>query len=223
MSDSSAFVKDRQRKFSRGHNRSRKSWLVIVLLVVIAHAAFFIFFKLEYLEIFRSEPPGEEGSSDFIYLDKPFSLVPYPDFPQAVVVEEQSSEMEEEDHERSVIDDLGEPSLTIDPIESGGTRGGGSEGRPGPRRTVVDPRAIKITMPTKPDDIDGEIRGGVDLFLYVNVRGEVEQIRLAKGMEQESLNRAAITAAWTYKFIPGEIKGVPTAMWVRVTIGFRPK
>ena len=206
----------------RNHGRSRKGWLLIILATLFIHLAIFIFFKLEYLEVFRTEPPGEESTSDFVYLNKPFSLIPYPDFPQAVIIEEQPSDTEDEDRERSVLDELGEPSLTIDPIQSGG-RSGGSDGRPGPRRTTVEPKPINISLPTIPNDIDGNISGGVELLLFVNVRGEVEEIRLARGMKHESLNRTAIEAARNYKFIPGEIKGVPTAMWVRVTIGFRPK
>ena len=206
----------------RERGSSHRGWLLIIAAALLVHLAVFLFFKLEYLEVFRTEPPGEEGTSDFVYIDRPFSLVPYPDFPQAVMVEENASETVEEDHERSVMDDIGEPALTVDPIQRG-RRSGGSDGRPGPRRTTVEPKPINISLPTIPDDIDGEIRGGVELLLYVNTSGEVEQIRLARGMQQESLNRTAIEAARTYKFIPGEIKGVPTSMWVRVTIGFRPR
>lgn len=206
----------------RSRGRSSKGWLLIIAATLVVHLIVFLFFKLEYLEVFRTEPPGEEGSSEYFYIDRPFSVVPYPDFPQAVVVEEQTSETEEEDHERSVLDDVGEPSLTIDPIQSGG-RSGGSDGRPGPRRTTVEPKPINISLPTIPDDINGEIDGGVELLLFVNIQGEVEDIKLARGMEQESLNRTAMEAARSYKFIPGEIKGVPTPMWVRVTIGFRPR
>ena len=206
----------------RARGRSRKGWLMIIAVTLIVHLAVFIFFKLEYLEVFRTEPPGEEGTSDYFYIDRPFSLVPYPDFPQAVVVEEQAVESEEDEHEQSVLDDMGEPSLTIDPIRSGG-RSGGSDGRPGPRRTTVEPTAIYISLPVIPDDINGKIDGKVELLLFVNVNGEVEEIRLVRGMERESLNRSAIEAARSYKFIPGEIKGVPTAMWKRLTIGFRPR
>jgi TonB family protein len=208
--------------FIRVRGITARGWLGIIIAALVVHMAIFLFFKLEYLEVFRTEPPGEEGTSDFVYIDRPFSLVPYPDFPQAVIVEEQHSDIEEEEHERSVLDDLGEPSLTIDPIQSG-RRSGGSDGRPGPRRTTVEPKPINISLPTIPDDIDGEIRGGVELLLYVNTNGEVEEIRVARGMSHESLNRTAIAAARSYKFIPGEIKGVPTSMWVRVTIGFRPR
>ncbi len=206
----------------RDRGRSRRGWFIIIAATLLVHLAVFLFFKLEYLEIFRNEPPGEDGSSELFYIDRPFSLIPYPDFPQAIVVEEQPSETEEEDHERSVLDDIGEPSLTIDPIQSGG-RSGGSDGRPGPRRTTIEPKPINISLPTIPGDINGEIDGGVELLLFVNVQGEVEEIRLARGMKQESLNRTAMAAARRYKFIPGEIKGVPTAMWIRVTIGFRPR
>ena len=206
----------------RDRGRSGKGWLLIIAATLAVHLIIFLFFKLEYLEVFRTEPPGEEGTSEYFYIDRPFSVVPYPDFPQAVLVEEQATETEEEDHEKSVLDDVGEPSLTIDPIQSGG-RSGGSDGRPGPRRTTVEPKPINISLPTIPDGINGEIDGGVELLLFVNIQGEVEDIKLARGMEQESLNRTAMEAARTYKFIPGEIKGVPTAMWVRVTIGFRPR
>ncbi len=222
MSSSDETAASRRKRPSRSHDRSRKGWLLIIGAALLVHLAFFVFFKLEYLEVFRTEPPGEEGTSDFVYMNRPFSLIPYPDFPQAVIVEEQPSDTEEEDREKSFIDELGEPSLTIDPIQSGGRRGG-SDGRPGPRRTTVEPKPINISLPTIPDDINGEINGGVELLLFVNVQGEVEEIRLARGMRQESLNRTAIEAVRSYKFIPGEIKGVPTAMWVRVTIGFRPR
>ena len=211
-----------KREPMRARGISRRGWFIIVAATLLIHLIVFLFFKLEYLEVFRTEPPGEEGTSDFVYIDKPFSLIPYPDFPQAVIVEQEASETEQEDRERSVLDDIGEPSLTIDPIQSG-RRAGGSDGRPGPRRTTVEPKPINISLPTIPGDIDGEISGGVELLLFVNTSGEVDEIRLARGMEHESLNRTAIEAARTYKFIPGEIKGVPTAMWVRVTIGFRPR
>ncbi len=210
------------RRSFRDRGRSRRGWLLIIAATIFVHIAVFLFFKLEYLEVFRTEPPGEEGTSEFFFIDQPFSLIPYPDFPQAIVVDNQPSETDEEDHERSVMDDVGEPSLTIDPIQSGG-RSGGSDGRPGPRRTTIEPKPINISLPTIPDDINGKIDGGVELLLFVNVKGEVEEIRFARGMKQESLNRTAMEAARSYKFIPGEIKGVPTAMWVRVTIGFRPR
>lgn len=206
----------------RDRGRSRKGWILIIAATLLVHLAVFIFFKLEYLEVFRAESPGEEGTSEYFYIDRPFSLVPYPDFPQAVIVEEQAAETEEPDHEQSVLDDLGEPSLTVDPIRSGG-KSGGSDGRPGPRRTTVEPKPINISLPAIPNDIDGEIDGGVELLLFVNVQGLVEDIKLARGMRKESLNRTAIEAARSYRFIPGEIKGVPTGMWVRVTIGFRPR
>ena len=211
----------RRRSF-RNQGRSRKGWLMIIGATLLVHLAIFVFFKLEYLEVFRMEQPGDDGTSDFVYMERPFSLLPYPDFPQAVIVEEQPSITEDADHERSMIDELGEPSLTVDPIQSGGMRGG-SDGKPGPRRTTIEPKPINISLPTIPDDIDGGIDGGVELLLFVNVQGEVEEIRMARPMRQESLNRTAIEAARRYKFIPGEIKGVPTAMWIRVTIGFRPR
>jgi TonB family protein len=210
------------RKRLRARGLSRKGWLLIIGAALLVHLSVFVFLKLEYLDVFRTEAPGEQGTSDYFYIDRPFSLVPYPDFPQAVLVEQQPSETEETDRERSVIDEMGEPSLTIEPIQSGG-RSGGSDGRPGPRRTTVEPKPINITLPSIPDDVSGKIDGGVELLLFVNVSGKVEDIKLARGMKQESLNRTAMEAARNYRFIPGEIKGVPTAMWVRVTIGFRPR
>ena len=199
-----------------------RGWLIVIAATLVVHLAIFLFFKLEYLEVFRTEQPGEEGTSDFIFIDQPFALVPYPDFPQAVVVEDQPTETDEEETERSVLDEIGEPALTVDPIQSGG-RGGGSEGRPGPRRTTVEPKPLKIFYPPIPDDIDGEIRGTVALLLYVNTSGIVEDIKVARSAGEDSLDRAAIDAAWNYKFIPGEIKGVPTAMWTRLEIIFRPR
>ncbi len=196
--------------------------MLITGAVLLAHLVLFIFFKLEYLDVFRTQPAGKEGTSELPLLDHPFSLVPYPEIPGPAPPGESPAEPAESDRVKSPVESLGEPSLEVDPIRRspGGSAG---DAQRGPRRTRVEPRPINITLPVIPDDVKGEVEGGVELRLLVDVNGRVEKVELVEGTGIESLDRTAMEAARSYRFIPGEIKGVPTAMWVRVTIGFRPK
>jgi TonB family protein len=219
---SSTSVSQDDRNLPKKRGLGGRGWLIVIAATLAVHLMLFLFFKLEYLEVLRSEPPGDEGSSDFVFIDQPFALVPYPDFPQAVMVDEPASDIEEEERERSVLDEIGEPSLTIDPIQSGGG-GGGAEGRPGPRSTTVTPQILKWFTPALPDGIDNDTKATVGLLLYVNVSGMVEDVKIARSAGIDELDRAAIDAAWNFRFIPGEIKGVPTAMWVRMETSFRSR
>jgi len=120
-----------------------------------------------------------------------------------------------------VLDDIGEPSTDIEPIRSAG--GGVSDGRPGPRRAVVEPKPLFIPWPAYPKNVPDDIKGTVELMLYVDETGVVKEIRVSRGLSREELNRTAVEAARRIRFIPGEEKGVPTAMWVRLSIGFQPR
>lgn len=202
-------------------SRSRRDWTFIVAAVLIAHIMFFLFFKTEYLEVFRSEIAGDEGTSQHILLDRPFSLVPYPERPEQISVPEPLAADEGERVEPSILDEIGEPVSDIQPIRSSG--GGGSDGRPGPRRTVVEPKPLFIPWPAYPDDAPDAIKGSVELMLYVDENGIVQEIRVARGLPHESLNRTAVESARRIRFIPGEEKGAPAAMWVRLSIGFQPR
>ena len=202
-------------------SRTLRGWMLIIAATLLFHLVFFLFFKTEYLEIFRTEIAGDEGTSEYVLLDRPFSLIPYPELPEPVIVSEPVESAEGEETERSILDDLGEPAGDIEPIRR--PAGGGSDGLPGPRRTVVEPKPLFIPWPAYPDDAPDDIRGSVELLLYVDERGIVREIRVSRGLAHESLNRTAVEAARRIRFVPGEEKGVPTAMWIRLSIGFQPR
>lgn len=203
--------------------RQRSDWLIITAIALLLHLAFFIFFKPDYLEIFRKEPPGDEGVSSFKLIDVESQSQPLaydlPVFTEADITAETA---DDEAIERSFLDELGEPALDIEPLQKGG-RIGGNSGRNGPRAGLVEPRPLSMPWPKFPDGVDRNINGKVELLLFVNERGEVMEIKVAQGLRDKRLNSSAIEAAREIRFIPGEIKGVPTSMWVRLTIGFRPR
>lgn len=205
----------------RHRGRRGREWIVIIAVALIAHLVFFILFKAEYLEIFRSEQPGNEGTSDYILLDRPFSLIPYPELPEPSAVPEPVTTDAIEHAERSILDEIAEPSSYVEPMR--GSAGGGSTGRPGPRRTAVEPKPLFIPWPSWPDGVPENVKGSVELLLYVDEEGIVREVRVNRGLPYEALNRTAIDAARRIRFVPGEEKGVPTAMWVRLSIGFQPR
>lgn len=205
----------------RRRSRSRPEWLLIIAAVLCAHLVFFLFFKTEYLEFFRKEIAGDDGTSDFVVMDRPFALIPYLEGAEPPAVPDPVAADDGEQVQRSVLDDIGEPAAEIEPIRRSG--GAGSDGRPGPRRSVVEPKPLFIPWPAYPDGAPDDIRGTVDLMLYVDESGIVKEIRVARGLPHESLNRTAVEAASRIRFIPGEEKGAPAAMWVRLSIGFQPR
>jgi TonB family protein len=101
--------------------------------------------------------------------------------------------------------------------------GGGSAGRKGSRRNTVEPKPLYIPWPKYPEGVRETADGRVELLIYVNEKGEVENVKVTKRLPQEPLNQTAIYAARKIRFTPGLEKGVPTAMWVRLTIGFQPR
>ena len=203
--------------------RQRSGWLIITATALLLHLALFFFLKPDYLEIFRKEPPGDEGLSSFKLVDVQPSSQPFLyDLPVFTEEDAAAEKAEEETTEKSMFDELGEPSLDVEPLQKGGRTGGGG-GSPGPRSGFVEPRPLSMPWPKFPDGVDRDITGRVELLLFVNERGEVMEIKVAQGLRDKRLNSSAIEAAREIRFIPGEIKGVPTSMWVRLTIGFQPR
>ena len=193
-------------------------WLVIVLVVVILHLAFFSLFKLSYLRIFQTELPGEEGESTFPSLDAPFSFVQLYERTETPVVTESAPTLDRAIEEATYLDELGELSTELLPIERSG---GGSPGLAGSRRATVEPKPLYIPWPRYPKNFKGEREGSVELLLFVNEEGDVENVKLSRGLPYEELNRIAIGSARKIRFAPGTEKGIPTSMWVKLTIAFQ--
>ncbi len=200
-----------------------RDWLVIISIAILAHIAFIMFFKPQYFRIFERQVIGEEGESTFPALDRPFSLIPFYDQPVKTQVTEQVTpeEVEKTETDRMALDDLGEPVSELLPLDRGGLQG--SPGLAGPRRTTVEPKPLFIPWPRYPEGFKGKTGGKVELLLYVNERGEVENVKITRRLPHAELNRIAFGAARKIRFTPGMEKGVPTAMWVRLTIGFQSR
>ena len=191
---------------------------MIVLVVVILHLAFFSLFKLSYLRIFQTELPGEEGESTFPSLDAPFSFVQLYERTETPVVTESAPTLDRAIEEATYLDELGELSTELLPIERSG---GGSPGLAGSRRATVEPKPLYIPWPRYPKNFKGEREGSVELLLFVNEEGDVENVKLSRGLPYEELNRIAIGSARKIRFAPGTEKGIPTSMWVKLTIAFQ--
>ncbi|MBN1163088.1 MAG: TonB family protein [Candidatus Krumholzibacteriota bacterium] len=195
--------------------------MIIILIAIAAHLILFLLLKPRYLEIFKTDIDGDEGMSAFHSTDHPLSLVPYPEPPPEETPPSPVPTSEKVVEIESFMDEWGEPAMEIEPFP--GRSGGGDAGRPGPRLITVEPKPLFMPWPKYPEGADRDAEGRVELLLFVNEKGEVEDIKLARGLPQEILNNAAIKAAWDIRFVPGKVKGVPTSMWVRLTIGFQSK
>ncbi len=194
--------------------------MVIIAIAVLAHLAFFVFFKTHYLQIFKTQLKIDEGKSSFPSLDRPFSLVPLRDQPDNKEITRTTQTMKEPQTEKFVLDELGKPSMELFPLKK--TSSGGV-GRTGPRRTTVQPKPLFIPWPKYPEEIKETVEGSVELLLYVDEEGKVEKVKIHRGLPHKVLNRVAVDAAWKIRFIPGREKGVPASMWVRLTIGFQQR
>ncbi len=201
--------------------RSRRDWIIIIGIAVAIHLIVFLLLKPAYLNVFKTELPGEGGTTTFKPTDRPFSLISITEPPSKERKQNLPPVPGEDETKHSLLDDLGEPALDIKPLKSPSS--GGSDGTPGPRRTTVEPKPMYIPWPKYPEGAQRNIEGKVELMLFVNEKGEVEEIRVSKGLPEEILNRSAVEAAREIRFVPGQIEGVPTSMWVRLTIGFQPR
>lgn len=202
--------------------RSRRGWFIIIGIAIGIHLIIFLLLKPAYLNVFKTELPGDGGTAAFKTTDRPFSLISIPEPPSEKRKENLQPAPGDNETEHSLLDDLGEPALDIKPMSST-SNGGGRVGRPGPRNITVEPKPMYIPWPKYPDGARRNIEGKVELMLFVNERGEVQEIRVSKGLPEEILNRSAVEAAREIRFVPGQIEGVPTSMWVRLTIGFQPR
>ena len=195
-----------------------KEWIMIISIAIILHLAFFTFFKTRYLRIFQTELPGEEGESAFPRLDAPFSFVQLYEKIEAPVIPESTPTIEKAIDEATFLDELGEVSTELLPIQRSG---GGSPGLAGNRKATVEPKPLYIPWPRYPKGFKGSRAGSVELLLYVNEDGEVENVKLSRGLPYAELNRIAIGSARRIRFTPGTEKGIPASMWVKLTIAFQ--
>jgi protein TonB len=111
----------------------------------------------------------------------------------------------------------------------GGTVGGTGEGTSappaseGPLRVGGDVKAPVAISRTKPDYTDaarkGHITGVVIVEAIVNKQGEVEQVKVLKGLSL-GLNEQAVEAVKKWRFHPGTLNGEPVEVIFTLTVNF---
>ncbi len=202
-----------------------KQWTVITAAVILLHAAFLLFFKPRYLEVFKSETPaGEEADDRFPYLDNPFHVIPLaPESNSATPISEVTAENRESVSETPSETAVGEPQFELLPLRGGRGGAAGAHGDARPRHATVEPKPLYIPWPKYPQGIKEMPQGSVELMLLINEKGEVEDIAITRKLPLPELNRIAVDAARRIRFTPGMVKGVRSAMWVRLAIGFQPR
>jgi TonB family protein len=210
------------RRYPRVRSTSRQ-WAVIIVSVVLVHAAFVLFFKTRYLTAFKTQiPVSEEGEPRYPFLDNPLHVISLAPEPRT----RESRTREKATEEKSIAEApsesvVGEPQSEILPISPNGSRG--SHGREGSRRATVEPKPLYIPWPKYPAGIKEIPEGSVELMLLINEKGEVEDVTIARKLPIAELNQIAVEAARKIRFTPGMIQGVRAPMWVRLTISFQPR
>jgi TonB family protein len=196
-------------------------WAIIIASAILLHAAFLMFFKPRYLEVFRKDlPPGEESTDRYPLLDHPFRVLSLSVEPQSATATATSDAIEKSEYAEDAarIEALGEPQSEMLPIQAGGGRG-----TRGSRNVTVEPKPLYIPWPKYPAGIRQLPEGRVELMLLINVKGEVDDVRVTRTLPLEELNRIAVEAARRIRFTPGTEQGVRKPMWVRLAIGFQPR
>jgi TonB family protein len=88
------------------------------------------------------------------------------------------------------------------------------------RNPGINPIPILMPWPEYPEGASKDYTGQVKLKLYVNTKGNVEEVILLNGLAPDSFNKKAIQAAKKIRFTPGSINGKTVAMWVQISIEF---
>ncbi|MFA4948830.1 MAG: energy transducer TonB [Candidatus Krumholzibacteriia bacterium] len=200
---------------------TRRHWAIIIASAVLLHAAFLFLFKPGYLEVFRTElPPGEESTDRYPFLDNPFHVLSLSVEPRpaAAVAEKQVAEKAESAEDADRFEALGEPQSEMLPL-----RGGGGGGTRGSRNATVEPKPLYIPWPKYPAGLKKLPEGRVELMLLINEKGEVDDVKVTRTLPLEELNRIAVEAARRIRFTPGTEQGVRKPMWVRLAIAFQPR
>ena len=155
-------------------------------------------------------------------------------------VEEQEEEIEEEQEEleqetEEMVEEIQtDVTLSLDADTSGleavetisqgdeTVSGGGDEMGP-PRFMPVEvfPNCTYQPRPEYPAmALQAEIEGSVVLWVYVAASGSVSDVQLYNSSGVNSLDQAAMSAAWNTRWTPAQNNGIPVGVWTTVTYNF---
>ncbi len=64
------------------------------------------------------------------------------------------------------------------------------------------------------------VEGTVTLWVYVSTGGTVSDVRLYNSSGVNSLDDAALSAAWNTRWTPAQNNGIPVGVWTTLTVNF---
>jgi len=155
-------------------------------------------------------------------------------------VEEQEEEVEEEQEEleqetEQMVEEINQDitlSLdadttgleTVETVEQGEELQEGQTEEMGPPRFMpaeVFPNCTYKPPPSYPDmAAQAGVEGTVTLWVYVASDGSVSDVRLYNSSGVNSLDQAALSAAWNTRWTPAQNNGIPVGVWTTLTYNF---
>lgn len=155
-------------------------------------------------------------------------------------VEEQEEEVEEEQEEleqetEEMVEEI-ETDVTIsldadttgletvETVSQGDELSSGEEDETGPPRFMpveVFPNCAYRPSPTYPDMArQAGVEGMVTLWVFVTANGSVSDVQLYNSSGVNSLDEAAVSAAWNTRWTPGQNNGIAVGVWTTLQYNF---
>ncbi|MCK5065072.1 MAG: energy transducer TonB [Candidatus Fermentibacteraceae bacterium] len=199
--------------------------------VVIALAILIMFFELlPASELGRLSTRTSDSEMEAVETDIAFDDT----------VEEQEEEVEEEQEEieqetEEMVEEISQDitlSLdadttgleTVETIDQGDELGAGQSEEMGPPRFMpaeVLPVCTYQPRPAYPEmAAQAGVEGTVTLWIYVSASGSVSDVRLYNSSGVNSLDQAAISAAWNTSWTPAQNNSIPVGVWTTFTVNF---
>ncbi|MBN2586034.1 MAG: energy transducer TonB [Candidatus Fermentibacteraceae bacterium] len=155
-------------------------------------------------------------------------------------VEEQEEEVQEEQEElqqetEQMVEEINQDitlSLdadttgleTVETVEQGEELGDSQTEEMGPPRFMpaeVFPNCTYKPPPQYPEmAAQAGVEGTTTLWVYVASDGSVSDVRLYNSSGVNSLDQAALSAAWNTRWTPAQNNGIPVGVWTTLTYNF---
>ncbi|NOQ21077.1 MAG: TonB family protein [Candidatus Aegiribacteria sp.] len=208
---------------------SRHSSLNFELGVVIGLAILIAFFELI--------PAGEMGRLSTRTSDSEMEAVET-DIAFDDTVEEQEEEVEQEQEDiqqetEEMVEELSEViSLdedvigldTVATVDQGDELSQGQTEEMGPPRFMPAEVFPVCTYQPRPDypamAAQAGVEGTVILWVYVSTTGAVSDVKLYNSSGVNSLDEAALSAAWNTRWTPALNNGIPVGVWTTFSVNF---
>lgn len=189
--------------------------------------------------LFELIPPSELGRLSTRTADSEMEAVET-DLAFDDAVEEQEEEVEEEQEEleqetEQMVEEISQDitlSLdadttgleTVETVEQAEEQQGSGDEEMGPPRFMpaeVFPNCTYKPPPQYPEmAAQAGVEGSVTLWVYVASDGTVSDVRLYNSSGVNSLDQAALSAAWNTRWTPAQNNNIPVGVWTTLTYNF---